>query len=58
MGLHLHVDKPVAEVDGHEKQVDNRRAADAGFSQHVAKPPTLEGLDRLVAEAPAGSPRS
>jgi hypothetical protein len=32
---------------------DLRRAHQAGFNRHLAKPPSLEQLDQLVAEVPA-----
>jgi two-component system CheB/CheR fusion protein len=42
-------------LSGYARPADRRRAAEAGFNQHFAKPSSLTGLVRLVAEAPSGS---
>jgi signal transduction histidine kinase len=36
-------------LSGYAQPEDRRRAADAGFARHLAKPPRLEELDRLLA---------
>lgn len=36
-------------VTGYTGPEDRRRAAEAGFDQHVAKPPNLDALERIVA---------
>jgi CheY-like chemotaxis protein len=45
-------------LSGYAQAEDLERARDAGFDRHIAKPPTLQTLDRLLDEAPdrAGSP--
>jgi CheY-like chemotaxis protein len=43
-------------LSGYARPADRRRAAEAGFNQHFAKPSSLTGLARLVAEAPSGRP--
>jgi CheY-like chemotaxis protein len=43
-------------LSGYARLEDRRRALAAGFNDHVAKPPTLATLDRLVAEAPSLGP--
>lgn len=37
-------------LSGYAQPEDLRRAADAGFEHHLAKPPSLEKLERLLAE--------
>jgi two-component system CheB/CheR fusion protein len=39
-------------LSGYARPEDRRRAAAAGFDHHVAKPPRMDELRRLVAEAP------
>jgi two-component system CheB/CheR fusion protein len=39
-------------LSGYARPADRQRAAEAGFNQHVAKPSSLTGLARLIAEAP------
>jgi CheY-like chemotaxis protein len=41
-------------LSGHTRPEDVRRALDAGFHAHLAKPPVLEELERLLASAPRG----
>ncbi len=40
-------------LTGYARTEDVRRAQLAGFDRHMAKPPDLEALERLIAEAPA-----
>jgi two-component system, chemotaxis family, CheB/CheR fusion protein len=40
-------------LTGYALPEDQRRANEAGFDLHMAKPPNMEGLSRLLAEAPA-----
>src|SRR5581483_4682462 len=40
-------------LSGYAQPAAVRSAADAGFDQHVAKPPSLESLNVLLAEVPA-----
>jgi two-component system CheB/CheR fusion protein len=40
-------------LSGYAQREDVRRALAAGFDQHVAKPPELEKLRQILAEAPA-----
>ncbi|BDG04169.1 hybrid sensor histidine kinase/response regulator [Anaeromyxobacter oryzae] len=39
-------------LSGYALPDDLRRARDAGFDRHQAKPPTIESLDRLLEESP------
>jgi CheY-like chemotaxis protein len=39
-------------LSGYAQVEDLERAKDAGFDRHIAKPPTLQTLDRLLDEAP------
>ena len=39
-------------LSGYALPEDLHRAADAGFDSHLAKPPTLEELDRILAGLP------
>jgi PAS domain S-box-containing protein len=39
-------------LSGYAQPEDLERAKDAGFDRHVAKPPSLDTLDRLLSEAP------
>jgi two-component system CheB/CheR fusion protein len=39
-------------VTGYALPEDLRRAREAGFDRHIAKPPTFERLDEVLAEAP------
>ena len=39
-------------LTGYAQPEDKRSALEAGFDQHVAKPPALEVLERMVSEAP------
>jgi two-component system CheB/CheR fusion protein len=39
-------------LSGYAGAEDLRRATDAGFDRHIAKPPDLDALIRLIAEAP------
>jgi two-component system CheB/CheR fusion protein len=39
-------------LSGYAQPADVQRAMDAGFNRHVAKPPSLEQLDRVLADAP------
>ena len=41
-------------LSGHARPEDVRRAREAGFHAHLAKPPVLEELERLLASAPRG----
>jgi two-component system, chemotaxis family, CheB/CheR fusion protein len=41
-------------LTGYAQPEDLHRAVDAGFHRHVAKPTSLEKLDRVLAEAPVG----
>jgi two-component system CheB/CheR fusion protein len=47
-------------LTGYALPEDLQRAFDAGFDQHLAKPPNLESLERALARAPAAAwePRS
>ncbi len=40
-------------LSGYARPEDRRRAAAAGFDHHVAKPPHMQELRRLIADAPA-----
>ncbi len=42
-------------LSGYALPEDLRRAAAAGFERHLAKPPSLEKLEVLLAEAPLRS---
>ncbi|MHB8876542.1 MAG: ATP-binding response regulator, partial [Myxococcaceae bacterium] len=39
-------------LTGYARPEDVRRAHEAGFDRHLAKPPALETLDRVIAETP------
>ncbi len=39
-------------LSGHARPEDVRRAREAGFHAHLAKPPVLEELERLISSAP------
>ena len=39
-------------LTGYAQPEDRRRAKEAGFDRHLAKPPDLDELERLIAEAP------
>ena len=41
-------------LTGYALPEDLQRAADAGFDRHLAKPPDLEALERMLAEVPGG----
>jgi two-component system CheB/CheR fusion protein len=43
-------------LSGYAQSDDIKRAIDAGFDQHVSKPPSLETLSRLLSELPASRP--
>jgi CheY-like chemotaxis protein len=36
--------------------VDQQRAMDAGFDAHLAKPPSIEQIQKLIAHAPEPGP--
>src|SRR5262249_18183082 len=40
-------------LSGYAQAEDLKRAAEAGFQQHVAKPPNIKRIDRLLADMPA-----
>jgi len=40
-------------LTGYALPEDQRRATEAGFDVHMAKPPNMEGLNKLLAQAPA-----
>ena len=42
-------------LSGYALPEDLQRAQDAGFDRHLAKPPSLEKLEALLAEAPQRS---
>jgi len=42
-------------LTGYAQPEDRRRAAEAGFDAHLAKPPSLERLEELLRTPPAGS---
>ncbi len=39
-------------LSGYALAEDLRRAAEAGFERHLSKPPSIEKLERLLAELP------
>lgn len=39
-------------VSGYARPEDRRQSELAGFDQHIAKPPNLDALERMIAEAP------
>jgi len=39
-------------LSGYAQPEDLQRSAEAGFNQHVAKPPDIEKLDQLLSEIP------
>ena len=41
-------------LTGYALPEDLQRAAEAGFDRHLAKPPDLEALERMLAEVPGG----
>ena len=41
-------------LTGYALAEDQRRATDAGFDRHIAKPPDLDALERVLAELPGG----
>ena len=43
-------------LTGYAQPQDRRRAEEAGFDRHLAKPPDLDALDLLLAEAPVVEP--
>lgn len=43
-------------LSGYALPEDVSRSREAGFDRHVAKPPNLEELTRLLAQAPARQP--
>jgi CheY-like chemotaxis protein len=43
-------------LTGYALPEDVRRASEAGFRQHIAKPPSLEQLEQLLATAPSAAP--
>jgi PAS domain S-box-containing protein len=45
-------------LSGYARPEDQRRSAEAGFDHHVAKPPDLQRLGRLIAEGPQAGPSS
>jgi two-component system CheB/CheR fusion protein len=44
-------DVPLVAVTGYTRPEDLRRAADSGFDKHLAKPVSIEALERAIAEA-------
>jgi two-component system CheB/CheR fusion protein len=42
-------------LSGYASAEDVLRASKNGFDRHIAKPPSLEELERILAEAPAGT---
>ncbi|MBI5544678.1 MAG: response regulator [Deltaproteobacteria bacterium] len=44
-------------LSGYAQLEDLQQSAKAGFALHLAKPPDLEALERVLAEAPRPSPR-
>jgi two-component system CheB/CheR fusion protein len=47
-------DTPLVAVSGYTRPEDLRRAREAGFDRHLAKPVLLEDLERVISEVPAG----
>jgi len=45
-------DVPLVAVTGYTRPEDLRRSSDAGFDRHLAKPVSLEALERVISEAP------
>jgi two-component system, chemotaxis family, CheB/CheR fusion protein len=45
-------DVPLVAVTGYTRPEDLRRASDAGFNRHLAKPVSIEALERLISEVP------
>ena len=43
-------------LSGYALPEDLERASEAGFQQHLAKPPSVEALERVLSELPAASP--
>jgi two-component system CheB/CheR fusion protein len=43
----------VVALTGYALPEDLRRARESGFDRHVAKPPTMEKLEQILAEAPS-----
>jgi two-component system CheB/CheR fusion protein len=43
-------------LTGYARPEDQQRAKDAGFDAHLAKPPTIEQIQKLVAHAPEPGP--
>jgi signal transduction histidine kinase/CheY-like chemotaxis protein len=41
-------------LSGYSLQEDIKRSMEAGFDRHMAKPPSIEALEELLAKAPAG----
>lgn len=44
-------------LTGYAQPEDQRRALEAGFDAHLAKPPDLEALNQMIARAPVHQPR-
>jgi two-component system CheB/CheR fusion protein len=42
-------------LSGYASPEDLERAADAGFQRHLAKPPSVDALERLLLELPGAS---
>ena len=40
-------------LSGYAQAEDLQQAADAGFDRHLAKPPSLDVLDQLLAQVPS-----
>jgi two-component system CheB/CheR fusion protein len=44
-------------LSGYALPEDVQHALEAGFDQHLAKPPNLESLEQALARAPAAAPQ-
>jgi CheY-like chemotaxis protein len=45
-------------VTGYASSADQRRAADAGFNRHLAKPVPMDVIEEVLATAPRALPRT
>jgi CheY-like chemotaxis protein len=55
--IRAHTPRPplLIALSGYAAPEDARRAQAAGFDRHVAKPPSLDRLEALLGEVPAGA---